>query len=129
MHRRLLRRFSVGLALALLVAQWAVASYACPLVTAGAAAQAMAAMPGCDGSAMTMDPEQPQLCKAHCDGPAAAVHAQPDGEDGAMAALLHGAPALHAVPIPAPLSGLALRPGGPPPKPRSHFYTLRVLRQ
>jgi len=65
MFRRM-RRLAVWLVLPLLFAQWATASYACP--QPGAAQQvAMADMPDCQGMAPAMDPEQPLLCKAHCE--------------------------------------------------------------
>jgi hypothetical protein len=77
-HRRRLKRMrfdrpfkrwvSGGLVLLLLFMQLATAVYACPaeLGAANAAAD-MAAMPGCDGDmSRSMDADQPQLCKAHC---------------------------------------------------------------
>jgi len=70
MTRRTLRRCAVGLMLVLLLAQWATASYACPRLTAaGAPAAAKTEMPPCHGtmSHAVMDPDQPQLCKAHCE--------------------------------------------------------------
>jgi hypothetical protein len=53
----------------LLFAQLATAAYACPRVASDAqAALAMAQMPGCDGHGPgAMDPDQPQLCRAHCE--------------------------------------------------------------
>lgn len=67
-HRSWLSSWLVAL---LLFAQWATAAYACPQL-AGAGKQstpaiAMASMPDCTGGTSTMDPEQPQLCKAHCE--------------------------------------------------------------
>ncbi len=53
-----------------LFTQLITAAYACPQLTPDAvdAAAAMAAMPDCDGSMPgAMDPDQPQLCKAHCE--------------------------------------------------------------
>ena len=65
----------------LLFTQLATAAYACPqtvadILGATRAATAMAAeMPGCDGSmSAAMDPDQPQLCKAHCDPGAQTVN-------------------------------------------------------
>lgn len=56
-RRRLLAAF---VTLALLFTQWAVASYACPQLTAAAAAP-------CEGHAVAkMDPERGVLCKSHC---------------------------------------------------------------
>ena len=70
MSRRTLRRLAVWLLLPLLFAQWATASYACPQVGGtGSPVVAMPDMPDCQGMApgAAMDPEQPLLCKAHCD--------------------------------------------------------------
>lgn len=67
-HRSWLSGWLVAL---LLLAQWATAAYACPQLAGGAtqsnAAMAMASMPDCAGGVPAMDPEQPQLCKAHCE--------------------------------------------------------------
>jgi hypothetical protein len=67
-HRSWLSSWLVAL---LLFSQWATAAYACPQLTGGAtpgtSAVAMAAMPDCTGLMPAMDPEQPQLCKAHCE--------------------------------------------------------------
>jgi hypothetical protein len=68
-HRGWWSGLSGWLAAVLLFTQLSTAAYACPqLAPAPAdAAAAMAAMPGCDGSMpASMDPDQPQLCKAHC---------------------------------------------------------------
>jgi hypothetical protein len=65
-HRRWVSGWLVAF---LLFMQWATAAYACPrdgAATPQGEAVAMAAMPGCDGGTPAMDPEQPQLCKAHC---------------------------------------------------------------
>jgi hypothetical protein len=69
------RRWLCGALFAvLLFAQLATAAYACPRTADAAPAPAapafaaMAAMPDCSAAQpTTMDPEQPQLCKAHCD--------------------------------------------------------------
>lgn len=67
-----------------LFTQLAMAAYACPQlapVPADAAAT-MAAMSGCDGSMPTrMDPEQPQLCKAHCEAGNTSVNSQAAAPD------------------------------------------------
>ncbi len=63
----------------LLFTQLVTAAYACPqLAPAPAdAAATMAAMPDCDGSMPgRMDPEQPQLCKAHCEAGKTSVNSQ-----------------------------------------------------
>jgi hypothetical protein len=74
-HRRALAGWLI---LALLFMQFAVAAHACPRAAADpsavAALAAMAEMPGCDGAmATTVDLEQPQLCKAHCERDAQTV--------------------------------------------------------
>ena len=56
------------LILTLLFMHLVTAAYACP-ASGAAAPVTMAEMPGCDGSHMaaaSVDPAQPQLCKAHC---------------------------------------------------------------
>lgn len=66
----------------LLFTQLATAAYACPqLAPAAADAMAemadMAAMPDCSGNMPTrMDPDQPQLCKAHCEAGKTSVNSQ-----------------------------------------------------
>lgn len=60
--KRTIRFLAAWLALfAVLFAQLAVASYACPYMAAPA--EMAAPMDGCDG--MPMDPDQPALCHAH----------------------------------------------------------------
>ena len=79
MSRRTLRRLAVWLMLPLLFAQWATASYACPQVGSTGSPVAMPDMPECHGMApgATMDPEQPLLCKAHCDQGSRSVNDAP----------------------------------------------------
>lgn len=67
-----------------LFSQLATAAYACPqLAPAPAdAVAAMAAMPDCDGSMpASMDPDQPQLCKAHCEVGKTSVNSQVTAPD------------------------------------------------
>jgi hypothetical protein len=61
--------FAAFAAALLLYAQLAVAAYSCPEVELPAAAAALAeSMVDCDSHPPgQMDPDQPQLCKAHCD--------------------------------------------------------------
>ena len=75
MSRSLLRRVAGWLVGVLLLAQMAVASYACPALSAAlragqapqAAAQAMAAaMPDCSEMAGALDPGSANLCAEHC---------------------------------------------------------------
>ncbi|WP_425259791.1 hypothetical protein ACPOLB_02895 [Rubrivivax sp. RP6-9] len=68
--RRHRGRLSGWLIALVLFTQLATAAYACPQLSSvhGDGVAAMAAMPDCDGSVPTrMDPERPQLCKAHCE--------------------------------------------------------------
>jgi len=57
----------------LLLVQWMVAAYACPVVAlaqaaVGGSAAAQAGMPDCHATPRdAMDPANPLLCKAHCD--------------------------------------------------------------
>jgi len=69
MARRVVRRCAVSLMLVLLFAQWATASYACPRLTAATAPAVATDMLPCHGTVphAVMDPDQPQLCKAHCE--------------------------------------------------------------
>lgn len=63
----------------LLFTQLATAAYACPQLAPAPVdvAAGMAAMPDCDGSmAVAMDPDQPQLCKAHCEAGKTSVNSQ-----------------------------------------------------
>ena len=62
-----------------LFTQLITAAYACPQLAPDSAdaAAAMVAMPDCDGSrSATMDPDQPQLCKAHCEAGKTSVNSQ-----------------------------------------------------
>jgi hypothetical protein len=72
----------------LLFTQLVTAAYACPQLApapAGAVA-AMPAMPDCDGSMpASMDPDQPQLCKAHCEAGTTSVNSQAAALDAPQA--------------------------------------------
>ena len=66
-HRGWLSGWLIAL---VLLTQLATAAYACPQLSTApdAATAARVVMPDCDGSMFTsMDPEQPQLCKVHCE--------------------------------------------------------------
>lgn len=68
----------------LLFTQLATAAYACPQLVpaAGDAGTAMVGMPDCSGAMpASMDPEQPQLCKAHCESGQTSVNSQPATPD------------------------------------------------
>ena len=75
-HRGWLSGWLIAL---VLFTQLATAAYACPQLSPAPddAAAAMAAMPGCHSSMPTrMDPDQPQLCKAHCETGKTSVNSQ-----------------------------------------------------
>ena len=131
-HRNWLSSWLVAL---LLFAQWATAAYACPQPVGdakqGNAAMAMASMPDCAGGLPAMDPEQPQLCKAHCelgqqsvqtggvvlDAPPAMAHG------GALMGVLRPADAAERAASMPPTRG-AGTPAGTPPL----YLSLLVLR-
>jgi hypothetical protein len=132
MPARTLRRFAVWVVLGLLMSQWATASYACPRMgAADAAPSMMQAMPGCDGSMPgAMDPDQPQLCKAHCEQGAQSVNLAPAGEPSPSYSLwavldwqLSGLQPVHVPRHRAHVSLAASPPGSPP-----IYLALRVLR-
>ncbi len=75
-HRGWLSGWLIAL---VLFTQLATAAYACPQLSPAPddAVAAMAAMPDCEGSMPTsMDPDQPQLCKAHCETGKTSVNSQ-----------------------------------------------------
>lgn len=118
----------------LLFTQLATAAYVCPPVApaSGVAAAEPAMMPGCDGSMMGgMDPDQPQLCKAHCEPDKTSVNSQaatPDAPPAmaAAAALVGIVDAADAARLAArmPASAAAGPPAGNPPL----YLSLLVLR-
>ena len=79
LNHRPTRWLSGWLTALLLFVQVATAAYACPAVVAAVQAPAeMAAMAGCDGNMpRAMDPDQPQLCQAHCQQGSQAVQPTP----------------------------------------------------
>jgi hypothetical protein len=126
------RRLCGWLVVALLFMQMAAAAYACPRVNAGDAGNAMAAMPDCAGaSAIAMDPDQPQLCKVHCDQGTQAVNPMPAGDASASAPMLlavldwSGGTLLRAPPA---TRRASLPTGAPPPGSPALFLSLLVLR-
>jgi hypothetical protein len=132
MARRTLRRCAVGLMLVLLFAQWATASYACPRLTAaGAPAAAGTSMPPCHGTTphSVMDPDQPQLCKAHCESGSQTAQTSLPGEPSAsysVCAVLDWRPTTLR-----PLAGScgeAFAPAAPLPGAPPIYLALRVLR-
>lgn len=80
-HRGWLSGWLIAL---VLFTQLATAAYACPQLSPAPddVAAAMAAMPDCEGSMPTrMDPDQPQLCKAHCETGKTSVNSQVGAPD------------------------------------------------
>lgn len=68
----------------LLFTQMVTAAYACPQLSPAAAdaVAAMAPMPDCDGRMpASMDPDQPQLCKVHCEVGKTSVNSQAAAPD------------------------------------------------
>lgn len=87
-HRRSL---AAWLAAFVLLVQLVTAAYACPQVKALAEPTPADAvlMHDCDGDMpAAMDPDQPQLCKAHCEKGTTSVTPQPAPEPGAALAAL-----------------------------------------
>ena len=131
MARRLLRRCAVSLMLVLLFAQWATASYACPRLTAATAPAVATDMPPCHGTVpyAVMDPDQPQLCKAHCESGSqsaqASVSAGPSASYSLWAVLDWRPTTLRPL---ASSFGEAFAPAVPLPGAPPIYLALRVLR-
>lgn len=132
MSRRALRRLAVWLMLPLLFAQWATASYACPQISTIGSVVVMPDMPDCHGMTpgAAMDPEQPVLCKAHCDRGSQTVNDPPplllSPQLLLWAVLDWNLPALHSArrEEPADDRSVSARPAGSPPL----YLLLLVLR-
>lgn len=129
--RSLLRRVAVVTMAALMFSQLATAAYVCPLEST-VDAEAMAAMPDCAGmQAASMDPAQPQLCKAHCEQGTQSVNVTPSAEPSAAFGLIAVLDWRSSATLPAsgrpaagPGDAFALPPPGTPPI----YLVLRVLR-
>lgn len=118
------------LAAVLLCLQMATAAYACAVPQAMAAVLAMAAMPDCEDMSGT-DPDQPQLCKAHCDRDKQTVNNAPSPDvspafvlDRLLTRLTLWLPAQTAKALPALVAAHTDPPDGSPPV----YLTLQVLR-
>ncbi|HSW27074.1 MAG TPA: hypothetical protein VLJ62_30240 [Burkholderiaceae bacterium] len=131
MARRTLRPWAVWLTLVLLFALWATASYACPRQSAAASPAVAADLPPCHGAALpsAMDPEQPQLCKAHCESGSqsaqASVNAGPSASYSLWAVLDWRPVTLRPL---ASRFGEAFAPAVPLPGEPPIYLALRVLR-
>ncbi|MBI5717417.1 MAG: hypothetical protein HZC37_06990 [Burkholderiales bacterium] len=123
----------------LLFVQWTTASYACPQLSGaasesmgGAGASTIASMPDCGGDMSAMDPEQPQLCKVHCEAGQQSVNSGA-AVLGAPPAMAHGGAVVGVLDI-AEAAGLAaaMPPSawgaGPPAGVPPLYLTLQVLR-
>lgn len=125
-----LRWIASLLATLLVCLQLATAAYACAVPQAAHGGASLAAMPDCEAMA-SMDPEQPQLCKAHCDRDKQTVNTAP-APDLAAAAVLDPLltrlalwlPLEAAEALPAMITAHAGPPDGTPPI----YLTLQVLR-
>lgn len=129
----------------LLLAQLLTAAYACPQLTPPPAdaspasadmpideAPGLAMMPGCGGDMHeSMDPDQPQLCKAHCEAGSTSVNTQPPPQE-VPPALAWGAAVVGIVDDVA-VARLVARPGswptdGPPARAAPIYLAFVVLR-
>ena len=137
LHRVTRRRLCLWQVLALLLVQWASATYVCPALAAGV--PTMAAMPGCNGqmasgiaAGSAMDLDQPGLCQAQCHPGAQALGAasldQSDATPPLLLAVLDWAP--WAVLPPQSRSAEAVRPhAAAPPGALAMVWQLPVLRR
>jgi len=127
--RRPTRWLSSWLGLALLFMQLATAAYACP-----AAVQApvvLAEMPGCSGIMPgAMDPDQPQLCQAHCQQGSQTVQPTPTSDVPATPVLIAVLDWRHVALLPTqPACRTSIvTPGGSPPGSPPLYLSLLVLR-
>jgi hypothetical protein len=127
-----MRWLSGWLIVVLLSMQLATAAYACPALLAAAhTPSAMAEMPGCDGRmSATMDPEQPQLCHAHCQQGSQTVHPTPASDAPATPVLLAVLDWTRAALLPTRPAGRVpvTFAGAPPPGSPPHYLRQLVLR-
>ncbi|HET7794954.1 MAG TPA: hypothetical protein VFL64_16345 [Rhizobacter sp.] len=133
LHRRSKRWLSGWLMVVLLFTQLITSAYACPTIAAAASAMAMQeSMPGCDGNMPgAMDPDQPQLCQAHCSQGSQTVQSAPSVDASPVPSMLLAildwsqamlAP-MHSAARMAPVATGAPPPGSPP-----LYLSLLVLR-
>jgi len=128
MRRSTRRTLSWLFAIAFAWLQLATSAYACP-TPSGTAEHLSASMPNCESmSVSTIDSEQPNLCKAHCDNDKQRATADHGIEVPAVGALDHASiwrAASHDVPTPRPAGPLDT---GPPTGTPPLFITFLVLR-
>jgi len=129
--RRPTRWLSCWLTAAVLFMQIAAAAYACPAAAATAVPAAMAEMPGCSGEMSgTMDPDQPQLCKAHCQQGSQTVQPTPASDASASPVLMAVLDWTRAALLPAQQARrtLTAASGSSPPGSPPLYLSLLVLR-
>jgi len=128
MRRSTRRTLSWLCAIAFAWLQLATAAYACPMPD-GTAERELAGMPNCESmSFSTIDTEQPNLCKAHCDNDKQRATGDHAIDVPSVAALDHASiwrAASHGTAAPRP--GVALDTGSPAGTPPL-FITFLVLR-
>ena len=132
LHRSRRRWLSVWLIAGLLFLQMVAAAYACPRIAAqNDAASAIAEMDDCvGGAAAAMDPEQPQLCKLHCEQGTQSVGSSPAFDFASvpvLVAVLDWRPAFVDADTP-PMHGVSFPAGAPPPGSPPLYLSLLVLR-
>jgi hypothetical protein len=129
--RRPTRWLSSWLSVAMLFMQIAASAYACPAVAAATAPVVMAEMPGCGGEMTgTMDPDQPQLCQAHCQQGSQTVHPTPAADAPTTPVLMAVLDWTHAALLPALQAHLTstVAAGGSLPGSPPLYLRLLVLR-
>lgn len=131
-RRRPLRWLSCCLIVALVSIQLAAAAYACPATAVAAqAAASMADMPGCDGHvASAMDPDQPKLCRVHCQQGSQTVQPTPASDVPASPVLLTVLDWTQTALLPQQPAGRlpAVSSGAPPPGSPPLYLRLLVVR-
>jgi hypothetical protein len=112
--------------------QLAAAAYACTAASVAApAAAAMAEMPSCEGHISgAMDPDQPQLCRAHCQQGSQTVQPTPASDVPASSILLTVLDWTQAALLPVQPAGRlpVVSSGAPPPGSPPLYLSLLVLR-
>ena len=132
LNRRPTRWLSGWLTALLLFVQLATAAYACPVAVAATMVPvAMAEMPGCAGNMPgAMDPNQPQLCQAHCQQGSQTVHPTPASDVPTSPVLLAVLDWRHTALLTArpPSRARSMTAGASPPGSPPLYLRLLVLR-
>lgn len=131
LHRLSTRWLSSWLIAVLLLTQLVTSAYACPGIVGAASIVSVMDMPGCDGNMpAAMDPDQPQLCQAHCQqGSQAAPHAPALDAPSVplLVAVLDWAHD-HLLPAQPTARAASVSPGASPPGSPPLYLSLLVLR-